>query len=136
MTSCSLVIQNRVEQISVVTEAFRTFANQNSLSADSIYDGELAIEEIAANIIFYAYPSDGDHQIHFTFGIQDRELIISIEDDGVAFNPMNVPPPDLSTPLEDRKVGGLGVHLVRTVMDEIAYERKGQRNRLLLKKKL
>ena len=136
MTSSSLLIKNRVEQISLATEAFRLFGNQNSIGADAIYDGELAIEEIAANIIFYAYPADGEHQIEFIFGIQNRELAISVLDDGVPFNPLEVPPPDLTASLEDRKIGGLGVYLVRTAMDEIAYERKGKQNCLSMKKKL
>lgn len=136
MTSCSLVIPNQVEQVATATGAFRAFASENSLQPDDIYDGELAIEEVVSNIIFYAYPVGGVHQIQVAFEIHNQELTISIRDDGEPFNPLDVPPPDLTTSLEDRKIGGLGIHLVRTAMDEIAYERKNNQNCLLMKKKL
>ncbi|MGH8701072.1 MAG: ATP-binding protein, partial [Burkholderiales bacterium] len=59
-----------------------------------------------------------------------------IEDDGVPFNPLAMPAPDVSTPLRERRVGGIGIHFVRSLMDGVAYDRAGERNRLVLTKRL
>ena len=66
----------------------------------------------------------------------DRRPVIEIEDDGRAFNPLDAPGPDLSASLMDREPGGLGIHLARSLMDQIFYQRVGQRNLLTLTKRI
>jgi anti-sigma regulatory factor (Ser/Thr protein kinase) len=65
--------------------------------------------------------------------LSDGELVIEVEDDGRPFNPLQVPPPDLERPLAQRKVGGLGLHLVRELTSSIEYDRKDGKNRLVMK---
>jgi anti-sigma regulatory factor (Ser/Thr protein kinase) len=68
--------------------------------------------------------------------INDAEVRVEIEDDGSAFNPLDIPVPNLATPLQDRDPGGLGIHLARSLMDGIHYRRVGRRNVLTLTKRI
>ena len=63
-------------------------------------------------------------------------LRLELSDDGIAFDPLSLPPPDVSLDIEDRLIGGLGVHLIRTMMDSVSYRREGDWNRLLVTKAL
>jgi anti-sigma regulatory factor (Ser/Thr protein kinase) len=63
-------------------------------------------------------------------------LVLEVEDDGRAFNPLQIPPPDLKGPLAERKVGGLGLHLVREFTSSITYDRKQGKNRLVVRKRI
>ena len=69
-----------------------------------------------------------------TLALEGDELTIRVEDDGRAFDPLQAPPPDLDLPLEERPVGGLGIHIVRSVMDAVEYQRRGGRNVLTMRK--
>ena len=71
-----------------------------------------------------------------TGGTGDGEVIAEVEDDGRPFNPLEAPPPDLVSPVEIRPAGGLGVHIVRSVMETIEYRREGHKNYLVLRKSL
>ena len=98
----------------------------------------LACEEIIVNIINYAYPDKtGFMDIVCKDNPARKGLRIEIEDQGIPFNPlMSAPEDTTSLPLEDRAVGGLGIHLVRKVMDELDYRRDNDRNILILVKYL
>jgi anti-sigma regulatory factor (Ser/Thr protein kinase) len=88
----------------------------------------LAFDELLSNIIKYAY--SGDEERFIDCRVTRREAIIeaTISDDGVPFNPWELPEPDTTSSLETRKVGGLGVQLVRQMFDDVRYERSDSRN--------
>jgi serine/threonine-protein kinase RsbW len=92
------------------------------------------LDEVVANIINHGYDDTAEHQIRVTLAFDGSELGIRVEDDGRAFDPLQAPPPDLDLPLEERPVGGLGIHIVRSVMDAVEYQRDGDRNVLIMKK--
>jgi anti-sigma regulatory factor (Ser/Thr protein kinase) len=95
----------------------------------------LVTEEIFVNIARYAYPGKtGEAVIHLTLG--DSELVMQFEDRGAAFNPLEYPEPDLKVPLEERNIGGLGIFITRKIMDNIAYTRTDEKNRLTLHKRI
>jgi anti-sigma regulatory factor (Ser/Thr protein kinase) len=95
---------------------------------------ELALDEIVTNIISYAYPDGGAHVIRVDVGVDDSGITAIVEDDGVPFNPLDREAPDTTAPIEDRGIGGLGIHLVRELMDDVRYDRIGTRNRLTITK--
>jgi serine/threonine-protein kinase RsbW len=95
---------------------------------------ELALEEILANIISYGYADDREHEITVSLDAQPGEVRVDVEDDGRPFNPLESPEPYTGDSLEDRPVGGLGIHLVRALMDGLEYRRQGDRNLLTMKK--
>jgi serine/threonine-protein kinase RsbW len=117
--SIRLFVLEKVEQLSVDPEvAFKV---------------ELALEELVVNVIYYAYQEDdGDLEIGCT--LEDRTcLCISIRDWGRAFNPLDREAPDISQDISERKVGGLGVHLVKQMVDRIDYESLAGGNMLTLR---
>jgi serine/threonine-protein kinase RsbW len=94
-------------------------------------DLELALEESLVNVFNYAYP-DTTGSVTVGCRVADNHLIILIEDEGVAFPVTGTGSPDLSSAVSDRKIGGLGIHLVRSLMDDVRYRREGTRNLLEL----
>lgn len=112
-------------------------------SADSVGFNEknksqirLASEEVLVNIINYAYPGTSG-AIELTLNPKPKEsLEIVFTDWGVAFDPLSLPVPNVCAPLDKRKIGGLGVYLVRKVMDEVRYKREGECNTFTVMKKL
>ncbi|MCL2277750.1 MAG: SpoIIE family protein phosphatase [Treponema sp.] len=103
-------------------------------SDNNINEIGIAVEEIFMNISKYAYPG-GSGSVIITISASDK-VIISFEDTGIAFDPMQIPAPDLETPPETREVGGLGFHLVKKIMDTVTYARVGGNNLLVITKKL
>jgi serine/threonine-protein kinase RsbW len=87
-------------------------------------------------VIRHAYPEPGPHVIAVRCTCTGKELVAEVEDDGRPFNPLLHPAPDLTVPLEERPVGGLGIHLVRNLMDSLAYHREQDHNRLVMTKRL
>ncbi|MDH7510619.1 MAG: ATP-binding protein [Methanolinea sp.] len=97
-------------------------------------DLELAVEEAVVNIMAHAYPGgEGDLVLGVLTG--PDHVTIEIRDRGVPFNPLLVPEPDTSAPLWEREIGGLGVHLIRSLMDEVSYEFRDGENILTLRKR-
>ena len=102
-----------------------------------VFSINLVLEEIISNIIFYAFDDKFDHEIHLEADYNNNILKIMIEEEGKEFNILKVPLPDhLDTGVENRKVGGLGIHLITTIMDKIEYERTGDKNQTFLYKKI
>ena len=95
---------------------------------------KIALEEALVNIVNYAYPGK-DGEIEIVRNIEDnKRLIIKITDWGIPFDPLSLPDPDIEAPIENREIGGLGVYMMRNIMDECNYRRKGKRNILTLRK--
>ncbi len=92
----------------------------------------MALEELLTNIVYYAYPPDAPGVIAVEIDPGDRDLVMRVRDRGAPFDMTQKPEPDLSLGVDDRPVGGLGVFLVRKVMEEVRYERLGDENVLHL----
>ena len=98
---------------------------------------ELAIDEVLTNVALYAYaPETGNIDIDYGFDEECRELTIVIADEGKPFDPLAREDPDISLGEKERKIGGLGICIVKTVMDEVTYERTEGKNILTLKRKI
>lgn len=97
----------------------------------------LALEEVIVNVINYAYPNDNEnHQFDLITKVLNHEITFELIDDGIPFDPTSRPEVDINAPLEERSVGGLGIHLVRQIMDSMEYKRLHERNVLILKKRI
>ncbi len=131
--SFSLSIANRMSELPRATQAAGEFLRQQGVSRDVIATVDLALDELLANIVKWGYADSGEHRIQVTGAIDTTHMHMAIEDDGRPFDPTAAPEPDLNAPLERRREGGLGIHLVRTLVDEIHYERHGAQNCLRLK---
>ena len=101
-----------------------------------IYQVNLVLEELAVNVINYGHGGDPNHEIEIALDWEEDELTIEMADDAPAFDPLkDAPDPDLTSTLEDRRIGGLGVYLVHTFMDELRYRHEQGRNHLTMVKR-
>ena len=132
----SLLIANELDELQKVNAAIEELAEEENWSPDVTFQIGLAVEELGVNIVNYGHDDDNDHEIRIVISSEDEAITIEIEDDGHAFNPLSdAPEPDLDAEVEDRTVGGLGIHLVRTMMDEVHYQRQQNKNCLTLVKR-
>ena len=129
-----IVLRNSMEELDRLAQAVEEFADTCSLPVKAVFETNLVLEEVVTNVISYGYEEPGEHSIRVELEWEKPWLRIQISDDGKPFNPLDLPPPDLEAPLEDRDVGGLGIHFIRQLMSQVAYERQGGRNVLLLGK--
>lgn len=129
----SLYLKNNISEIEKLTEMVNEFGKGHMLSGNVIHDATLALEEIVSNIVFYAYVDEDEHEIEVGMGINHHQLIFKVKDDGIAFNPLKNPEPDVSKPFEEREIGGLGIYIVKNLMDELEYLRDNEKNILTMK---
>lgn len=128
-------LKNDLAELSRLNKSIEEFAESNHLSADILFALNLSLEEIVTNVISYGYDDDDDHKILVRIQFSNGEVIVEVEDDGAPFNPLEADEPDIDKPLEDRQIGGLGIHLVKNYMDDLEYKRTGDKNILMMKKK-
>ena len=131
-----LRVSNRHEEIDRVNAAFNEFADEHAVPAELRRKFNLVFDELLNNIISYAYDDEDEHQIDVHIRLSDAGLSVTVTDDGKPFNPFERQAPDTALSVEDRPLGGLGVHLVRNVMDRVGYERHGEKNVVLLEKEI
>ncbi|MCK9298917.1 ATP-binding protein [Methanoculleus sp. YWC-01] len=99
-----------------------------------VFAVQLAVDEACSNTILYGYGGEAG-TITIACTADDDAVRVTIIDDGVAFDPLTAPPPPLDVPAEERPIGGLGIHFIRTVMDSVTYARKDGKNVLSMEKK-
>jgi serine/threonine-protein kinase RsbW len=116
--------------------AFEDFAVENNLPDAARKNADLALEEAITNILSYAFADKNEHIIAVQFAVARGELLIEIADDGKPFDPTKYPAPDLTIPAARRKIGGLGIHMIRQSMDALEYNRTANRNILKLTKRI
>jgi len=92
----------------------------------------LALDEVLSNIVKYAYDSPDTGTIDVELTYSNNELMASVEDRGIAFDPLTLQMPANTGPLRNRKEGGLGIFFVKRLMDSVVYERVGDRNKVTL----
>lgn len=127
-----LVIANRVEEIPRMSAWLDAAMCQLGVDAALRFRFDLCANEAVTNIISYAYADAGAHAISLRLGTGDGSVQLSIVDDGIAFNPLTLPERVPPHSLEEAQIGGLGVELMRKLMDTCRYERRDERNVLTL----
>jgi serine/threonine-protein kinase RsbW len=129
------VMANDMEDLGRLPPQLEAFAEQADLPPDVAMHIDIVLDELLVNTISYGYPDGRAGRISLRMQVDDGVTIV-IEDDGDAFDPLSVAPPDLDTDLEHRQIGGLGVHFVRSMMDSADYQRVDGVNRITLTKQL
>ena len=123
-----LTIGNDLAEISRVNMEFEVFAGQHQLAGQVVVAMQIAFEELLSNIIMYSFRDRDRHEIEIVVEVSADQITATIVDDGIAFNPFDAAAPDTTLGVEEREIGGLGVHIVRTMMDSVSYERDGNKN--------
>lgn len=130
-----ITIANQGSELARVAGLLDRLGAERHLAPEMVADMQVALDEVLTNITKYAYTDNAEHKIHICLRVLDNVLEAVIEDDGAPFDPLAIPAPDVSAPLHERRVGGVGIHFVRNLMDEVTYDRAGARNRLVLRKR-
>ncbi len=110
----------------LVAEHWERFAATADIPSKVAFAADHALTEHIQNLVDHGHANG----LSVTFNALDGRLVLTVEDDGVAYNPLDAPEPDLSLPIEQRPIGGLGVHLMRKLMDSVHYKRTDGKNRL------
>ena len=132
----SLHMDSRVEELRRIDAAVEEFARAENWPADVAYQIKLAIEEVTVNVIHHAHDDGAGHRAGIDIVSDADAVTVEIVDDGKPFDPLTeAPVPDITASIEDRPIGGLGVYLVKTMMDETRYRREDGCNRLTLVKR-
>lgn len=131
-----LNIANQLEQLPLMASFVGEVCEELGQGADVVFNLNLVLEEAVTNVIMYGFPNGGEHKIELTALSTDTVLTLIIKDDGVAFDPTEVPEADVTLSVEERPIGGLGIFLIRQIMDEVSYQRVDDCNVLTMKKKL
>ena len=130
-------MSNKLEAIPVLQIAFEEYVAQWEGAKPLVPTLNMALDDLLNNVVQYAFPNDQtEHHIQVEGDVRDGCVVLTITDDGIPFNPLTAAPPDLSLLLHERDIGGLGIHLVRSMFDEVTYRRNVGRNVLTVKKKL
>lgn len=127
--SLSLAVVNDLSEIPRVAERVEDFCAARKISARIVHRFSLSLDEVLTNIISHGL-TQGRHEIAVSIALEDGNLVAHVSDDGPAFDPLSAPAPDVHAPLEERKIGGLGIHLLRTLMDGVEYRRADGCNHL------
>jgi serine/threonine-protein kinase RsbW len=132
----NLTLKNDFKEFSKISQFLEKLGQDQSIPAKIIFQINLSLEEIFNNILLHGYRDGNEHEISFRFLNEQQKIIIVIEDDAEYFNPLEAAEPDTTSSLDDRQAGGLGIHLVRSMMDRLDYKRKDNKNILTLEKDL
>jgi anti-sigma regulatory factor (Ser/Thr protein kinase) len=132
----SIILANEISEIGRLADFIEDMGNEFSLAPDVRFNINLVLEEAVANIINYAYPKDEHESIYLSARMHEDSIVLVLTDTGKEFDPTMAPEVDVTLSAEERQIGGLGIFLIRQIMNEVRYERIDGKNVLTLEKKL
>ena len=132
----SIILANDISEISRLYEFVEEVGNDFELSPDIVFNLNLVLEEAVVNIINYAYPKEEHESIYLSARMHEGSIVLVLTDTGKEFDPTAAPEADVTLSADDRQIGGLGIFLIRQIMNEVKYERIEGKNVLTLEKKL
>ena len=134
-THKTIVLMNDIREMSRIIAAITHIADSVSCPPVVVHDVTLAMEEIFSNIVFYGFGDDLDHHITLHLVVEGDALILTLQDEGIPFNPLNVQIGPRDKPLEERDKGGMGITLAKNLMDQMEYRRERGKNILRMEKR-
>lgn len=132
----NISIENKISSLNIIASYVEQFGEENNLSFNIIFELNLILDELITNTINYGYIDNEIHMIDIFMDIENNNIVIKIIDDAKEFNPLSKDEVNTDKELEQRQIGGLGIHIVKQKTDDIYYERSGDRNILKLVKSL
>ena len=137
MSSSELVftLRNQRNEIARMFSLIEAFCQANRVSEDDLFKMRLVLDEAVINVIVHGYEDTAEHAINVSLSLLAGVLTIHVDDDGMAYNPLNAPAPRFDLPIEQRRVGGLGVHIMKTLARKVEYRRENNRNHLSIELK-
>lgn len=135
MKALKINLTKNISDLTMLVTKLEKFFEENNISSISM-PITLILEELYTNTITHGASDGRDIFIEVNLGIDKNELVMTYKDNGIPFNVLELPGPDLTASIENREVGGLGVHYVKTLTDSVEYEYLEKQNVLKMKKKL
>ena len=132
--SRQITLSNRIEEIARMAAFLEQISEELNLSVEDSFNIHLAMEEAVSNVIMYAYPQDEEHTLTITVRQVENRLVFKIVDSGKEFDPTKQPEADITLSLEERPIGGLGIFLIRRIMQMVEYHRVNGENILTMVK--
>lgn len=132
----SMDLRNNYIELPRLKEAVHRYCHLRGLPSNVLFALDLSLDEILTNVISYGYDDEHEHRITVEIHSTAAFVEVEVKDDGKPFNPLEHQCHHTESALTDRPVGGLGIHLVRSYMDEMRYRREGERNCLTMRKNL
>jgi anti-sigma regulatory factor (Ser/Thr protein kinase) len=130
----SFELKSDLSELEILCRHLNKFGHVTGQSEACITDSNICLDELFTNIVSYGFADDLEHTIKFTINVDNNVLTLNIEDEGIPFNPLEKKDPEIPADLLDARIGGLGIHIVRKLMDDISYKRKRGKNKLTMKK--
>jgi anti-sigma regulatory factor (Ser/Thr protein kinase) len=130
----SFELENNLSELETLCQYLNKFGQATGLSEACITDINICLDELFTNIVSYGFVDGLEHIVRFSINLDDGVLTLNIEDDGIPFNPLEKKDPEIPADLIDVRIGGLGIHIVRKLMDNIRYKRERGKNKMTLKK--
>lgn len=131
-----LVLKNEIAEINKLAVFIEELGEELNLASDLVFNLNLVLEEAVSNVILYAYPKEEQQEIVLTAKKTDKNLIFVLTDSGKEFDPTQAPDADVTLSAEERQIGGLGIFLIRQIMNKVEYQRIEGKNVLTLGKQL
>lgn len=131
----SLIVDASVDALETISNFVTVQAEAAGLDEHAVWEVQLAADEAATNIVQHSY-AERRGQMHIHAAVDGDRFVITMRDQGRAFDPLDVPPPDLVSPLEERRTGGLGIYLMRKLMDEVEFRVENGDNVLRMTKRI
>jgi len=131
-----LTLPNDVNTITQLAAFVEGICEETGVSMETTMQLNLALEEAVVNVMNYAYPAGTIGYVDIDIDTGEQQMCIIISDSGIPFDPTTQKEVDITLSAEQRSIGGLGIHLIRQLMDGVSYERKDGRNILTLKKRI
>ncbi|HCE44758.1 MAG TPA: ATP-binding protein [Lentisphaeria bacterium] len=122
--------RNELAELQKVSGQVEGFLGRNGIPQDSIYSVQLVLEEMISNVMKYAFNDSCSHDIFLEISVENKKLGIIVEDDGIEFNPLSAPEKKTDAPIHEREIGGLGIHLVKNMVQDMSYCRRDGKNHL------
>ena len=132
----TLALKNNIGEINRLHSFIEEVGEAFALPMKTVMNLNLVLEEAVTNVIMYAYPQEQSEYIYLTAKKLDDRLVFVLTDSGKAFDPTQPPDADITLSADERQIGGLGIFLIRKIMNEVKYERIDEKNVLTLEKEL
>ncbi|MBS0452622.1 MAG: ATP-binding protein [Proteobacteria bacterium] len=129
-------ISNDLANLPKLQQAFEQFGQQHCIPVQAINQLQVVLDEMVSNIIKYAWSDDSAHELSVSFGVSDNAVTLEFDDDGAKFNPLEASPVAPLQPGQRPRPGGVGLHMVRQLVDRMAYARIGATNHVTITKQL
>ena len=127
-------LKSRLSELNSLCRHLEDCGDAMELPQKCLFEINLGLDEVFTNIISYGFEDESEHQIKFSLAKEKETLVVQVEDDGRPFNPLDVASPEISLDLDEVNIGGMGIHLIKKLMDDIVYQRVEGKNKLVLKK--